>query len=760
MVKIVKSQVEMEGRVSERVTVVEGPQPEAWDQGAALDVVGKSEPRVDGFERVTGRATYTYDVQLPGMLHAKVLRSPFPHARITRLDTSRAELLPTVRGVLTYRDVGDVKKDGLPVLSSTLRYVGEEVAVVAADTEQAAEDAVSLIEVEYERLPFVLDPERALEPGAPQVHSSGNLAEGKPKRYERGDMDAGWSAAEVVVEETFRTQVAVHNSLETHGSVVQWVGDSITVWDSTQYVFGVRSQLAETLGVPFNSVRVICQYMGGGFGSKQGMGKYTVLAALLARKTGRAVKLMMSREEDNLCTGHRHPTIQRLKIGARRDGTLTAIDLHCVVPVGAYGSASEVDGPVRELYRCPNVRSETYAVHTNVGPAEAFRAPGYTEGVFALDSLMDILAAQLDRDPLDLRLRNYAEEDQVRGRRYTAKRLRQCYELGAEKIGWASRSGGAPSERTKRRGIGMASQVWGGAGGPPAYAVVRLNPDGTADVVAGTQDIGTGTKTVLAQIAAETLGLPLTAVRMSIGDTRDAPYGPVSAGSMTISSVGPAVRSAAVDVREQLKQLAEEVLKVPPDRLAVKDGLIFDRSSPGQAKPVSEVLARFGNTMLIGRGSRGPNTTEATIRTFGAQFAEVEVDVALGDVRLLRLVAVHDFGRVLNPLLARSQIEGGVIQGLGYALMEEQLRDEDTGITLNSNFEEYLIPTAMDMPRIEVYTIDEADPAANSLGGKGLGEPPVIPTAAAIANAIYDATGVRLTSLPMTAWRLLGEGEG
>jgi CO/xanthine dehydrogenase Mo-binding subunit len=398
-------------------------------------------------------------------------------------------------------------------------------------------------------------------------------------------------------------------------------------------------------------------------------------------------------------------------------------------------------------------------VYTNVGPAEAFRAPGYTEGMFALDSLMDVLAGKLGLDPLELRLRNYAEDDQVRGRPYTAKRLRRCYEVGAEKIGWGAGPGGAPmgAQAAKRRGIGMASQVWGGAGGPPAYAVVKLNPDGTADVIAGTQDIGSGTKTVLAQIAAEALGLPLSGVRMSIGDTRDAPYGPVSAGSMTISSVGPAVRSAALDVRSQLLQLAEEVMNAPLDRLEVKDGMVYDRSAPAQSRPVSEVLARFGNTMLIGRGSRGPNTTEATIRTFGAQFAEVEVDVALGSVRVIRFVAVHDFGRVLNPLLARSQIEGGVIQGIGYALMEEQVRDEGTGRTLNSNFEEYLIPTSMDIPPIEVHTIDESDPSANNLGGKGLGEPPIIPTAAAIANAIAAATGIRPTSLPIPAWRLLGE---
>ena len=766
MVKIVKSQVEMEGRVSERITVVEGPQPDPWGQDAGLEQVGTSPPRVDGFERVTGRATYTYDVQLAGMLHGRILRSPFPHARIARIDVSRAELLQGVRAVITHQDVGEMKKGGLLILGPVVRYVGDEVAAVAADTEQAAEDALSLIDVEYEQLPFVLDPEEALGPDAPKIHPSGNLVGGAPDKYERGDPDRGWTEAEVTVEERFTTPVAVHNSLETHGSVVEWVGDNVTVWDSTQHVFGVRTELAETLQLPLNRVRVISEYIGGGFGSKQVMGKYTVLAALLAKKCGRPVKIMLSREEENICTGHRHATIQELKIGAKRDGTLTAISLRSVVPVGAYGSASSVEGPSRELYLCPNVRTEVYAVHTNIGPAEAFRAPGYTEGMFALESLMDRLAERLGIDSLELRLKNYAEMDQVTGRPYTAKKLRECYQVGAKEIGWSSRGqqvarAGRPGASEKpRRGIGMASQVWGGGGGPPAYAFVKLNPDGTAVVVAGTQDIGTGTKTGLAQIAAETLGLPLSRVVMSIGDSRDAPYGPVSAGSMTLSSVGPAVRSACLDLKTQLLQLAAEVMKVPEDGLEVKEGYVFERSSPGDRKEIGEVMARFGNTMLVGRGSRGPNSTKETIRTFGAQFAEVEVDLAVGRVRVVRMVAVHDFGRVVNPKLARSQIEGGIIQGVGYAVTEEQVRDKGTGRVLNTNFDEYLVPTALDVPDIEVHVIDVADPGSNNLGAKGLGEPPIIPSAPAIANAVYNATGLSLTSLPLSVWRVIEEAAG
>lgn len=764
MARIVKTQVEMEGRTTEHVAVVEGPEPATWQQGTTLEVVGTPAPRVDGFERVTGRARFTYDVHLPGTLVGKILRSPFPHARIASIDTSRAELLPGVRAVLTYINVPALRWKGRGLLlDPVVRFVGDEVAAVAADDEQTAEDAVDLINVQYEELPFVLDPEKALQPDAPRLHPSGNLVGGQPRIYQRGNMDQGWAEAEVTVEETFRTQVAVHNPLEPHGSVVDWVGDSITVWDSTQHVFGVKSELADTLGLPLHQVQVCGQYVGGGFGNKQELGKHTVLAALLSRMTGCPVKIMLSREAESTVGGHRHDTVQRIKIGARRDGTLTAIHLHCVVPVGAYGYASGVDGPARELYACPNVQTELLAVRTNTGPARAFRAPGYTEGTFALESAMDMLAERLDMDPLELRLKNYAEKDPVGGQDYSAKNLRQAYQVAAEKAGWSSRARGAAAraeERaslaTRKRGIGMASQIWGGGGGPPAHAVVKLNPDGTAEVLAGSQDIGTGTKTGLAQIAAEALGIPLSSVRMVVGETQATPYGPVSAGSMTISSMGPAVRAAAADVRDQLVQIASHLLKVPRDRLEVKDGHLFDPTSPQRRKSVGEVLSSVGIAMLVGRGSRGPNPPGYVLRTFGAQIAEVEVDVETGRVRVLRVVAVHDFGRVINPMLARSQIEGGVIQGVGYALMEEQVIDERTGRVLNPNLEEYLIPTALDVPTIDGFTIDQADPHSNSLGSKGIGEPPIIPSAPAIANAIYDATGIRLTRLPMSVYHLVG----
>lgn len=763
MARVVNTQIEQEGHVIEEKVVVDGSELAVWPPDTEFDVVGKSVPKVDGYQRVTGRATYTYDVHLRGMLWGKVLRCPHAHARIKKVDTSRAQLLPGVRAVLSHVNAPAIRwKDGQLLLDTVARYQGYEVAAVAADDELTAQDALGLISVEYEVLPFVIDPEKALQPDAPKLHPEGNLVGGQPRVYQRGDMNRGWAEAEVVVEESFRTQGAQQNPLEPHGTVAQWDGECLTVWDSTQHVFGVQSELAEMLGIPLNRLRVICEYMGGAFGNKQQVDKQTLLAILLARMTGRPVKIMLDRSEENLVGGHKHPTLQRIKIGARKDGTLTAIHLHVVVPVGAHGSSSVVEGPVKELYNCPNVRTEHYTVRTNVGPAKAFRAPGYTEGTFVLESAIDILAERLGMDPLELRLKNYADKDQVSGRDYSAKNLREAYRLAAEKIGWSSRThNGAPRTEahlpfiTKKRGIGMASQIWGGGGGPPAYSVVKVNGDGTAQVLTGGQDIGTGTRTGLAQIAAEALDFPLERVQVSVGDSQSGYYAPVSAGSRTLASIGPAVRSAAADAQQQLIVMAAELFKLPTERVKISEGFAIDTEAPDQRKSIAEILSTFNHPMVIGKGSRGPNPNGYALRTFGAQFAEVEVDVDTGQVRVLRVVAVHDIGRVVNPKLVQSQLEGGIIQGTGYALTEKRQMDSQTGRVLNPDFEEYLVPTSMDIPDIDATALGQVDPHSNNVGSKGVGEPPIIPTAPAIANAIYNATGVRLTSIPMSTYQFL-----
>lgn len=772
MPKVIKTKTEFEGRVLEEYVVIEGEGLSAWDAHAPLKFVGKKLTRVDGPERTTGKALYTFDVQLPGMLYGKILRSPHPHARIKSINTQRAERLPGVRAVLSHKNIPKISfRRQTFLFDEVVRYVGDEVACVIADDEEIAQDALELIEVEYEVLPFVLDPEEALQPCAPKLHPDGNLLGGQPELYQRGDIEQGFAQADVIVERTFRTQCALHNCMEPHGSVALWEGDSLTVWDSTQHIFGVREGLARLLGLPLHKVRVIKKYMGGGFGSKNNLGKYTVIAALGAKITGRPVKIVLDRHEENLATGNRPASVQHVKIGAKRDGALTALELKAIVAAGAYCLwPPSLGGPARELYACPNVKTEQYTVFTNTGPLSAFRAPGYVEGTFALESLMDELARELKMDPIELRLKNYTEIDQTTGRPYSTKGLREAYERGAKLFGWHERKAltspaasishrsatgeGSGVRATKLRGVGMASQIWSGNGKPPAYAIVKLNPDGTATIITGTQDIGTGTKTVLAQIAAEELGFPLEKISVELGDTQLGLYAPLSAGSMTVASVGPAVRVAAHEARQQLLDVAAQVLEVPRDSLTIADGLF---RSPALQKPVAvhEVLKNLENFMIIGRGAREPNPEDVTVNTFGAQFAEVTVDIETGEVKVERIVAVHDSGRVINPLTLSSQIEGGIIQGLGYALYEQRVVDRNTGIVLNDNLENYKLPTALDIPEIVFEMIDRPDLRANNLGAKGVGEPPIIPTAAAIANAVANALGVRIYELPITREKIL-----
>ncbi len=730
----------------------------AWGANAELSIVGQPHPRVEGAEKVTGRARYAYDVRLPGQLYARVLRSPLPHARIKRIDVSRAEALPGVHAVLCVENAPGIAwyKDSF-VFDRTLRFAGEEVAAVAAVSERIADDALRLIEVEYEALPFVADFERALEPDAPKLRESGNLVD-EPKTYERGDTEAGLREADVVVEATYRTQVAHHNCLEPHGCTAVWEGDRLTLWNSTQSIFDVRQKVAESLELPEHHVRVVKQFMGGGFGSKQVAWKQDVIAALLARRSGRPVQLMLDREAESLAVGNRNPTRQRLRIGAKRDGTLTAIAVDILQSTGAHmvgGEGSDTSGIYQTLYRCPNVRTEQRVVYANTGPAVAFRAPGHVEAAFALESAMDELARRLDLDPIELRLRNYAEVNQSEDKPYTSPAsLRHCYERATAEFGWHDYRRPAV-DGAKRRGIGFAAHDWGGSGYPPGYAWVKLNSDGTADVVTGTQDIGTGTRTALTQVAAEELGLPMEAVELHLGDTANGPYAPVSSGSATQATIGPAVRAAAADAKKQLLEAASTYLEAPPERLSVRDGKIHVEGEPAErAVPVGDVTAAIAPHMIQGRGARGPNPEDKSIRTFGAQCVEVEVDVETGEVTVLRVVASHDCGRIINPTMVEAQVIGAVTQGIGYALTEGRVLDERLGIVLNANLEEYKVPTVADVPPVTHAEVNIPDPEANPTGAKGIGEPPLVPTAPAIANAVFDAIGVRAHELPLSRERI------
>jgi xanthine dehydrogenase YagR molybdenum-binding subunit len=769
-VRIITTHLEFEGNVEETRVVMEGDEPAVWGPDAELRVVGRPTPRVDGRERVTGSARYAYDVMLPGMLVARCLRSPHPHARVRRVDAGRAEALPGVRAVLHRFNAGDLPgaRAEDPCFPEEVRFAGAEVSLVIADTGEIAEDALQLIEVEYELLPFVTDPERALEPDAARVAAGAatNLIPDDedsrwPKVYARGDLERGLAEADVVAELRYETPTALHNSMETHGAVADWDGRTLTIWSSTQHVYGVRKRIADSLKLAQNQVRTIDQYMGGGFGSKLGAGKPEILAAYAAMKLGRPVKFMLDRHEENLATGNRPPSIQEYRLGAKRDGALTAISLRTVDGVGAYGLwMSGVGGPAKELYQCANVRVEDVPVRLNLGTQASFRAPGAVEGMAGLEAAIDVLAGRLGMDPLEVRRKNYAPRYQLLDRPYGAKTLLQAYALGAERIGWARRDDAArrfplgPSGPL-RRGIGMASQVWGGDGGPPAQAMAKLLRDGSAVILTGTQDIGTGTRTVLAQIAAEELGLPLERVRVELGDTEFGLFSPASGGSMTLASVGPAVRMAAAEVKKQLLEIAGQLSEAPADALDVREGQIIARDTGRSLGSAGFFLNQLDGHELVARGMRGPNAEEVTIRTFGCQFADVEVDVTTGAVRVLRIVAVHDVGRVVNPLTLSSQIEGGIIQGLGLALTEERIVDPRLGVVLNANLEDYKVPTIRDVPEIEIHMIGEASARANTLGALGAGEPPIIPTPGAIANAVAHALGRPVTALPLTPRRVL-----
>ena len=751
-VKVVRTHAEFEGRIQEETALVEGKDIRSWSVTDELQIVGKPHPRIDGIARVTGKALYTQDLYFPGMLHVRMLRSPYPRARVRAVDASGALALAGVRGVLHRSNAPKAAFRGEEtIFRDEVRFAGDEVAAVAADTEEIAALAVRLITVDYEVLPFVPDLEEAMADGAVRLDEKGNVTESG--KYERGDTKRAFGEATAVVEATYRTSTQLHNSLETHGAVARWDGDELTVWESTQHVFGVRAGLQAALKIPYRDIRVRCDYMGGGFGSKGGAGKYTIVAAIFARQLGKPVRCFLTRDEENLAAGNRSATVQTVKIAARGK-KIHAIEHLAWSNAGQGRWVADPTGPTNGLYDFPNVRTRSYKVLTSLGALASFRAPGYVEGTFALDQAIDELALRIGEDPLTLRRRHAgAQHDPETGKRYSLKRLLRCYDIGEREIGWSHRrpDGARGSAPHRRRGYGMASQIWGGSGLPPAYATVHLNPDGTAVLRCGTQDIGTGTRTVLAQLVAEELGLELGDVRVELGDTNNQ-YAPISAGSLTVSSVGPAVRLAAKDARMQLLGAASGILEVGPGELRVERGAIV---SKGRRTPIGEVLGQVENYTVIGKGSRFPNPEAVSLKTFGAHFAQVEVDVRTGEIFVEHVVAVHDIGRVINPLLAASQVEGGVIQGLGFALSEQRIVDRPTGRVVNGNLESYKIPTVRDVPKITVRFTEDPDTKANNIGAKGLGEPPIIPLPAAIANAVANATGVRMRTAPITQQRML-----
>ena len=726
-------------------------------------LLGKSLPRIDAYERVSGAAQYTYDVTFPDMLHAATLRCPHAHAIVKRIDTSKAEKMPGVRAVLTGKSPGaDIGWHGQAnnplskLFDPHCRHEGEEVAAVAAETPQQAWDAVKAIEVEYEVLPFVVD-EKAMEAGAPPVHEGGNA--GEPSEYSRGDLEAGFAEADVVLEETYSVGTRIHLPMETHSSVTKWDGDQLTVWDSTQGVYTVMFSVAAALGIPYNKVRVICKYMGGGFGSKLQAGKYTVVAALLSRMTGRPVKYPVSREEAFLCVGNGPGPVMKIKAGAKRDGTLTAMLMESIGTGGAYWGGGITNFQAGELYLCPNVKYTVQEYATNIGTARAMRAPGFPQCSFALEQMIDALAHEIGMCPVEFRRINVPEFSQLDrdNKPYSSTGLAECLERGAEAFGWKEAKAREKGDGYIRRGVGAAAGVWGyGRGGPPYTAVVKMFVDGSVQLTTGAMDIGTGSKTVGCMVVAEELNIPLESVKIENADTGATPYAYSSGGSQTLPGLTPTARSAAAQIKKTLLEWGAADLEVATDDVELSEGFVVCKSDPEKKKRYAELIQKRQMLDVVGVGYAPPLPDTHVYRPFGAQFAEVEVNTLTGEVRVTKLVGAHESGRVINQKTYDNQVFGGMTQGVGLALTEGRVMDRQTGKMCNVNWHDYKVPTALDVPVDQTAMgIDPRDEIINNLGVKGLGEPPVIPTAGAVANAIYDAIGVRPTHGPINPPRIL-----
>ena len=707
-------------------------------------LIGKPTPRVDGKLVVTGRAQYTHDIFFKDMLFAKILRSPYASAEVTAVDLNAAQNLPGVKAVLKFKE-GRVK------------YEGEQIAAVAAVSEKIAEEALTLIKVDYRILPHVVTPDTAMADGAPRVRDSANVE--KINEYSRGNIDRGFAEAEVTIERTYKTAIEIHQTAETHASIAKWDEDELTVWDSTQAIFSVRDGLAEALGIPETKVRVIKMYMGGGFGSKLDVNEHTIVVAKLAKETGRPVKITLSRKDNSLCVGNRPSTQITIKGGARKDGALTALSFRNTT-CGGLDSGDQSSEPTIDVYKCPNVKVEEFTVFTNTGAGRATRAPGHVQGTFALEGFMDELAAELALDPLEFRRKNYTTSNEGgTGIVYSSKGLDKCYDIGAQKIEWARRNRKpGDGQGKKKRGLGMASQIWWGGGVPGTLADIKIHRDGSVEAVSGTQDIGCGTRTYMATVAAETLGLEPQDITVKIGDTVY-PWAPLSGGSLTAPSVAPAVRDAALQAAEHLKGMAAKKLSVPAADIVLGDKRLFDKNKPDNAIAFKDLVKKLRRETVF-HGERGGMPEGFAYNTFGAHFAEVEVDIETGRISVLKVVAVHEIGRVLNKLTAESQVIGGVTQGISTALFEERVLDENTGKMVNPNLQTYKIATSMDMPEIVPLFVDLVDPRINNLGNKGLGEPPRIPSSAAVANAVYNAVGVHIREIPMTPDKVLKALQG
>lgn len=737
---------------------------------AEFYAVGKSVSRVDAVAKVTGEAAYTADVMLPGMLYGMAKRSPHPHARIVRIDSRRAEALPGVKAVITAKDVPDIllglKLQDAPLLAREgVRFAGEKVAAVAAVDEETAQEAVDLIEVEYEELPALLDVQEAMKEGAPLVHERLHTYAGLPapvketnvffhESFAKGEISRGFAEAEMVFEHTFTTPVVHQGYMEPHAALVDIAPDGgVTVWSSNKVPFRVRSIMAGVIGAPITRVRVIPSFVGGDFGGK-GMVLDEPLCYFLARKANRPVMMVMSRQEEFMASSPRHASIIRLKAGVKKSGELVAWEASAVFDSGAYAAYKPQVGlggtkKLGGTYRVPHVRIDGYYVYTHTIPCGHCRAPGDPQASFAVESFIDMIASGLKIDPFQFRWMNALEAGDLSptGEPWKGINLKETMTAATKASNW-----GKPKPRPYY-GVGIAcAERPTGTG--ESSAVVIVNGDGSVNLISGSSDPGTGARTILSQIVAEALKVPMEKITINLVDTDAAPYDQGAGGGRTTFVAGTSAYRAAMEVRKELIASAAKILRCPPeqaqDLIDTRDGFLFLKSEPSKKLSYSQAVRAVGKSQIMAEETFSAKEMDDTC--FATHVAEVQVDPERGIVEVLRITAAHDIGFAINPAAAEGQIEGGIIQGVGFALLEEMQRAD--GKVANPTLADYKLCTSLDAPEIVTLMIEGA-PGAGPFHAKAIGEIPTCPIAPAVANAVFDAVGVRITDLPITGEKVV-----
>ncbi|WP_321792943.1 xanthine dehydrogenase family protein molybdopterin-binding subunit [Caballeronia sp. J97] len=735
-----------------------------------MTVIGKPLDRTDGVLKVTGQARYSADNTDAKLAHAVLVTSTVAKGRIASIDTSRAQSMPGVLLVMTYQNAMRLPNNGVPdaqppavrkltlLQTGEVRYSNEPVAVVVADTLEHAQGAARHVDVRYEAAVPNADFERA-KPSAYQPEKM----MGRAIATRRGDVDAGLRQGPARLSAVYTTPYEHHNPMEPHATVARWDGPDLTLYDATQGVSGAKSAVAKFFGISDDHVRVICPFVGGGFGCKGSVWSHVVLAAMAAKQTGRPVKLVLERPQMFGMIGNRPYTEQRIQIGARDDGIMTGMRHDVISTTSTFEDWTESSAIVtRMLYAVPNQSTSHKLVKLDIGTPTFTRAPGETSGSFALESAMDEMAYQLKMDPLAFRIRNHANMEPQEKKPWSEKSLLECYRRGAEKFGWSRRSAAPRSMREGNTliGWGMGTATYP-ANRSEASAVARILPDGTAMVASGTQDLGTGTYTIMTQVAADALGFPLDYVRFALGDS-SLPKAPVSGGSQSAASVSPAVRAASLQARDQLIAMAladrgSPVAGLAREDVTVSNGWVVSLSSPDRRDPAAAIIARNGGRAIeaVATTRPGDEKKQYAFHSFGAVFAEVHVDADLGIIRVPRIVAVYDVGTLFNEKTAHSQLMGGIVWGVGSALFEKSELDARYGRYTNANLAEYHVPVNADIGMLDISFVGEPDPYINPHGARGIGEIGITGVAGALGNAVYHATGARVRDLPITLDKVL-----